>query len=95
MSATAEGAKCQDEPVCVVCECKEGEYDRKLTWLKTFGGFVPICQICSLVSVTHAITKCRGCGAIATIPWHRTPYAFSNHDSIIAFVEDCKFCKGG
>ena len=85
-----------DTPVCCVCECKEGEEDRHLTFIPVFGGSIPMCQICTIVSRTHCIQKCRKCGAVATIRWENTPamgIQIQGYCAVI-FTENCKFCGG-
>ena len=82
------------KPQCVVCERVKGEDGCTLIPINTMECVAFICDNCNLVSHSHAITKCRHCGAVATIPWDRTPFQFARFGwQCIAFVESCKFCQ--
>jgi hypothetical protein len=83
------------EPCCMVCERVNGEDDCVLIPINTAESVAFICDNCNLVSLQAAITKCRNCGAVATIPWDRTPFQFARRGwQAIAFVDECKFCGG-
>lgn len=80
-------------PQCCICECAEGEEGRTLGPIMTEEGIFPICQVCTAVSFSHFITKCRTCGSVATVPVRNTPNAFlMNGWSAIVFTDECKFC---
>jgi hypothetical protein len=84
------------EGQCLVCERVNGEDDCVLIPINTMENVAFICDLCNLVSHSHAITKCRCCGAVATIPWNKTPFEHSRKGwQAIAFVDECQFCGGG
>lgn len=84
------------EAKCVICEREQGEDGCDLTQINTMECVVPICTTCMAVCQTHAMIKCRICGATATISKDKIPGGYAlGGQTFIMFTEGCKFCNQG